>query len=353
MFKQLTYFRRRLAKSFRKPYVRISLLLTLCVIVVSTVVLSISIVGRSYRYNVGDIAREDIRVIHDIRYQIEAETQRKKEKAAEQTPLVFDKDQSILVERLESVDVLFARVRDVMEENPPIGTEDRTFQLIALKSKLPRYLVYNDRILLGILRDVNPQRLKNVVSKIMVYIFDRGILKDPYANPLNIKNTNAMVRTINSTGETSEVFTRLDELITINDIRKEVYKKTYAIAPFLPAEQLVSVRDIVDIGLTPNLSFNSEETQRRIDEAMTSVKPVVATLRKGHNIVQQGETITSTCSIESRSSTGTRSQGTSTTCSEFSYYRRCSSSSFPISCCSSTSAFSRRANPRSSPSRSS
>ncbi len=292
MLKQLKYFRRRFAKSFRKPHVRISLLLTACVCVTSTVLLSISIMGRTYRYNIGDIAREDIRVIHDIRYQVEVETQRKKEKAAEQTPLVFDKDQSILVDRLESMDVLFRHVSDVMEENPPIGTEDRTFQLIALKSKLPRYLAYNDRVLLGILKDGNPQRLKGVISKILVYIFDRGILKEPYANPLNIKNTNVVVRTINSTGETSEVFSRLEELTTLEDIRKEIYKKTYAIAPFLPSEQLGAVRDIVNIGLTPNLSFNAEETQRRIDEAKTSVKPVMATLGRGQSVIQAGETIT-------------------------------------------------------------
>ncbi len=293
MLKGFIFFRRRLTQAFRKPGVRVSLLLTLCVIAVSTVLLSISIVGKSYSYNVGDIAREDIRVIHDIRYQIESETRRKMARAAEQSPLVFDKDQSVLVERLAMVDTLFRHVRDVMEENPPIGTEDRTFQLIALKSKLPRYLVYSDQVLQGILRDRNPVRLKNVVSKILVYIFDRGILKEPYNNPLNIKNTNVSVRTINSTGETNETMMKLEELETLREVRPEVPKKTHAIATFLPPEQLNAVRKIVEQNLTSNLSFNQEETKRRIDESMKSVKPVMAALKRGQSIVQEGETVTS------------------------------------------------------------
>ncbi len=293
MLRQLIFIRRRVSQLFRKPHVKASFLLTLCIVVVATVLISISIVGKNYSYTVGDIVREDIRVIHDIRYQVESETQRKRDRMAEQTPLVFDKDQAVLVEKLGMVETLFRHVRDVLEENPPLGTDDRTFQLIALKSKLPRHLVYNERILLGILRDSNPERIKKVTSKILIYIFDRGILREAYDNPLGIRNTNVSIRTINSTGETSEILTKLDELVLFSDIRKEISKKTYAIAPFLPPEQLNSVREIVDNALTPNLTFNFEETQRRIDETVKSVKPVMATLRKGHSIAQEGETVTS------------------------------------------------------------
>lgn len=269
-----------------------SALFVMCAIIVSTLLLSMSVTGKMYRYNIGDIAGEDIVVPHDIRYQLETETRRNMERAAERTPLVFDKDQTVLVDKLAVVDVLFKHVRDVLEENPPIGTDDRTFQLFALKAKLPKTIQFNDWVLWGILKDKNPSRLKNIISKVLVQFYDRGILKEPYNNPLNIKNTIVAIRTTSSSGEVNEKLSSLDELQTLADVRKTAGNKVNTMAPFLPQEQMAAVRDIVERSLASNLVFNAEETQKRIDDAMRSVKPVIATLKKGHTVLQQGETVT-------------------------------------------------------------
>jgi hypothetical protein len=151
---------------------------------------------------------------------------------------------------------------------------------------------FGDWVLLGILKDKNPPRLKNIVNKLFVQIYDRGILKESYTNPLNVKNTVVSIRAISSSGETSERVSNLDELVTIRDVRKEIANKAFTIAPFLPNEQLSAVREIVERTLAPNLVFNAEETQKRIDDAMKSVRPVVATLKKGNTVIQSGETIT-------------------------------------------------------------
>ncbi len=103
MTNNFAYFRRRFSKSIRRPYIRISALFALCIIIVSTLLLSMSTTGKMYHYNIGDIAGEDVIVPHDIRYQLETETRRNMEKAAERTPLVFDKDQAVLAERLATV----------------------------------------------------------------------------------------------------------------------------------------------------------------------------------------------------------------------------------------------------------
>ncbi|MCX7678236.1 MAG: HDIG domain-containing protein [Spirochaetes bacterium] len=292
MARKIKNYMRRASLVFKKPHVRPAIVFALCLIVVSTILLSISVRGKIYRYNIGDIASEDIVVPHDIRYRLETETRRNMERAAERTPLVFDRDQAVLVRRLEMVDVLFRQVIQVLEENPPIGTEDRTFQLIALKSKLPKNIPFSDVVLLGILKDKNPPRLKNIINKLMVQIYDRGVLKEPYNNPLNVKNNLVSIRTVISSGEINERLTNLDELVTLKEVQKEVPKRAYAVAPFLGAEQLFAVKEIVEKTLAPNLVFNAEETLKRIDDAMKSVKPVVATLKKGHTVIQAGETIT-------------------------------------------------------------
>ena len=121
------------------------------------------------------------------------ETAMEKKRVADMVPLVFDKDQSELIERLNSVEALFRYVSETLEENPPIGTDDRTFQLIALRSRLPKYYRYDDEILLELLKHNRPRELRSIIIRILIYLFDRGMLEEPYGNPLEIKNTNVTI----------------------------------------------------------------------------------------------------------------------------------------------------------------
>ena len=147
------------------------------VIILSTVFLSISAVGTTYQYNIGDIAREDIKTTREIQYVNEPETEMAKKRAAETVPIVFDKDQSVLVESLKNVDRLFYYASKILAENPPSRKEDRTFQLIALKDILPKGEHYDDRTLWNILKADNPENLKRTINKILIFIYDNGILE--------------------------------------------------------------------------------------------------------------------------------------------------------------------------------
>ena len=53
-----------------------------------------------------------------------------------------------------------------------------------------------------------------------------------------------------------------------------------------------AIIDIVKMELEPNLTFNIEETKRRIDETVKTVKPVMGILKKGQMIAREGDTIT-------------------------------------------------------------
>ncbi len=282
----------RLVRLIRQPVVKLAFGLTVIVVLISTGFLSINLVGKTYQYSIGDIATEDIRVSRDIQYNITSETARKKEQASIMTPLVFDRDQLVLMERLRMMDLLFRYISDTMKENPPLGTDDRTFQLYALKAKIPEYLNYGDRVLLGILRSDNPEKVRTAVSKILIFVYDRGILDKPYDNPLKIENQNVTIRTINDTGESTEETRTLAELVTLDDVKRDIGARAAAIARDLPQDERRAVQDVVWANLRTNLSFNADETRRRIDESVKSVKPVMGTLKRGQTLVREGDTIT-------------------------------------------------------------
>ncbi len=115
----------------------------------------------------------------------------------------------------------------------------------------------------------------------MIFIFDKGILNEPYSNPLNINNEHATIRTINNPEETNEISTSRDELKTIKDMKSQLYTICYSISRNRSKPQLQAIYNIIRINLKPNLTFNSEETKRRIQESIKKVKPVMGALKKG------------------------------------------------------------------------
>jgi len=244
---------------------------------------------------VGDISESDIRVQRDIYYINESETEAEKKRALQSEKLVFDKNSSILQEKLKLADELLSSVVKTLEDYPPLSNNDYSIQLEVLKNRLPKNLQYTDKILLNLLKYNNPRQLKSAVLKILIYIYDYrglGVLEKEFKNPLNLDIRTVTVRNEESIELNDEVSAVIEDLVTIENVRARLYSICYSVAPYLPKETTVSVATIIKSSLKSNLKFNEEETKRRIDEKLKSIKPVTGVLKKGQTIVREGDTIT-------------------------------------------------------------
>ncbi|MFH0974418.1 MAG: HDIG domain-containing metalloprotein [Spirochaetota bacterium] len=275
-----------------EPDFRFITYLMLAVIIISTILLSINAISTTYDYSIGDIAREDIKTSREIQYVNETETEIARKRIIENFPIVFDRDQSVFIENLHKTDSLFYYAAKVLKENPPNRIEDRTFQLIALKDTLPKTFNYDDRTLWNILKTDNFEILKRTVNRILIFIYDNGILDQPAKNPLNNDNQNITIRTINTAEDIDEKSGKLQDIKTINNINEELYGICYSISAIKSKEHLNIVYNIIKTELKPNLKFNLEETKRRIDEKLKTIKPVMGILKKGQMLAREGDTIT-------------------------------------------------------------
>ncbi len=274
--------------------IKFSFFSLLVIVCVSTVMLSLNFFGTSYNYEVGDIADEDIRVPRDIEYINEPETAVERKREAEAVPLVFDKDATVLQRKLNIASVLINHAVETLKQFPPAGN-DFTFQVYAMKSRMPRYLQFNDSILLEVLRFKDHARLKKIISRILIYVYDdpqMGILDKPYDNPLKIYNNNVSVRTINLPEAVDEVSRTLETLKTLDEVKNTVPGICASMAPYLPKQTITAISGIVYGILEPNMSFNMEESKRRIAEVIKKVTPVTSKLKKGMTIVREGDTVT-------------------------------------------------------------
>ncbi len=293
------YFRKlsgNVTTMIKDPNIRFSFIGIILVAMISTQLLSINIIGDTYHYNIGDISQEDIKVQKEINYRNEHETDMARRKAAETVPLVFDKDTSVLHDRLKQIGLLFQNISITLEQNPPLGTDDLTFQLFSLKSKLPRYLQYNDQVLTQLLRNGKPEFLKKIIYKILIYIYDNnevGLIEKDFKNPPDIETQNISIRILNNTEETPEEISRtVYDLNSVESVNMRVNKICYSIAPNLPRETLNTIIVIVRKNIRANIVFNQDETRRRINEKVMTVKPVMGMLKRGQTIAREGDTIT-------------------------------------------------------------
>jgi cyclic-di-AMP phosphodiesterase PgpH len=283
-----------LRRTIDNPNIKFSLISVLIIILISTILFSINLFGTSYHYEIGDIAHDDIRVPRDIEYVNEPETAIERKREGEGVPIVFDKDASILQKKLNLTATLVNHATETLKQFPPAGN-DFTFQVYAMKSRMPRYLNFNDSVLSEILRFKDHAKLKKIMSRILIYIYDdpqMGILDKPYDNPLKIFNNNVTVKTINSPEVVDEVSRTLDTLKTMDDIKRNLDGICNSIAPNLQKPANSAISTVIGAILEPNLSFNMEESKRRIISVMNKVTPVTNKLKKGMTIVREGDTVT-------------------------------------------------------------
>lgn len=277
-------------KKIRLYYIFIGVL-----VLVSTTILAYKITDKTYSYNIGDIADSDIRIQKDIYYVKEAETDVEKQRAVQSARLVFDKSTDVLDENLRYADTIFDNVIETKEAYPALRSDDINLQLGELKARLPKSMHFSDHILLSFLSYDNPRELKKAVTRIIIYLYDYkglGILDTEYANPLNLENKNITIRNQGSSDVNDEVPARLDDLVTAESVKSRLGSICYSVAPYLPADTLSSVVIVVKASLRPNLTFNADETKRRMDEVVRNVPPVKGVFKKGQTIVREGDTVT-------------------------------------------------------------
>lgn len=288
-------FRKKIALILENRDVKYSIGSILLIIIISTVLLSINILGKTYDYSVGDISMEDIRVPRDIYYQDESETIIKHKRIQESVPLVFDKDANVLMEKIRSTAQFLNILNNVLDDNPLFGTDDVTFQLLSLKKKLPQNLVYPNDVLIEFIKYPSKEELRGILNKVYIYIYDinqAGILEKEYSNPLELPNENVSIRVLGGLTESEEKIKSLTDITTIETIKDLVPKIVYSTAPKISPSMRKAMTWVITSTLKSNLIFNPDETKRRISEKSIQIKPVMNVLKKGQTLVREGDTIT-------------------------------------------------------------
>ncbi len=276
----------------RTPNLKFSFIGIIFVIFLSTILLTFKMSGSYYDYSIGDIAAADIKVIKDINYENVAETDKKKKSVEESMLPVYDRDDSVLLDKMKMSGIFFDSIANILRENPPIGTDDLTFQVLALKSRLPRYNSLPNDVIATLFRFGNTDELKKISNKIFIYLYgenERGIIENhPVIKSDNMK---VVLRYIKSDSKDEKV-TDFSGIINVNEAKNIIPKFVYSSSPNLPKRTQIALSAFLSDQIISNVFVNEVELKRRTNEKLSSVKPSMNILKKGQILVREGDNIT-------------------------------------------------------------
>ncbi|HOM87867.1 MAG TPA: HDIG domain-containing protein [Spirochaetota bacterium] len=288
MLNSFMAFKRGIEFALKKKSIRLSFIYTIVVIVSATALLTINRTGATYNYEAGDIAREDIRAPMNIEYPVALETEIEKNRIAESMPAVFDLNESIVEDKLKICNILCEAVIKVKQQMPDTNPFK---QVLLLRTMLPDYLQYSDKVLIGLLQ-YDEQLLHRDMNKVILQVYNNGILEKQYTNPLKLKSNFIVIRVIGNASELKERQVSIDALYDINKIKTLVPVICKEVCNQPSNEVVYAISSVVMSLLQPNLFYNEEETKKRITDAIQSVKPVMRVIKKGQSIAREGDTIT-------------------------------------------------------------
>lgn len=289
MKKYLSIINQRFMLAFRNKGTRTFFIITFLLIILSTTLLSINLIGFNYQYKVGDIAKESIRVPWEIIYPIEFETVQERRYAAEMVSPVYEKDPYVLAEKTRLVNNLFNNVETVLTSKTQLSREE---QLKILEEMIPENQSIDRKVLYSIITYSSIEELRRTILSIVNNIYERGVVDDMLTSVKEDGDKNIVVVTQTDEKSFVEEKRHYRDFYELSTLRNTLSLLCSKYTNDIPKNQQWAVYSLVKGLLRSNVRYNDEETKKRMDSASLNVKPVMGILKKGQVIAREGDSIT-------------------------------------------------------------
>ena len=290
---------------------------------VVTLVLSSTFITTGPAYSVGDVADQNVKAKRDFLIEDEQPTQKKREEAAQESPLVYDFDGTVAAGLVQRLDTAFEGQRQQLQKHldalgdpttalPP----DRSVEAVApspaesglqggasrqdrsewgrsaaeqqgafehaLGSEVPDsvYPILIQKRFSRDVQDLGGQWLQGVLQ--------RGVIAGrPTA--LQAENRNLLIRNVQSKKET--VVSSAKDYLDLSEAQQYLQNQAAAQPADSDPDVIKAALQLSINLLQPNLSFNLSETESRKEAAVNAVKPVFIQLKKNEMLVREGQKI--------------------------------------------------------------
>ena len=250
--------------------------------------LTLDLIPNRIDLKAGQVSKNDITAPRTLTFLDEEKTEELKQMAAERAPKVYEEDSNINSTINRNLDIIFAAVKTEKNnfiENKILKENKSKAERNDENSEPNSSSVENSSFDFNNLTEEEKNSLTaNIKSKINFDIEDRTISV--------LLNTDT--EELNQLQKYSQnlITEQLSQRILPSDIpdASENLRQS-AMELDISREQRLAVSSILTAVIEPNMFLNSEETEKRRQEAVSQVEPVKRTVRQGEIIVRKGDVV--------------------------------------------------------------
>ncbi|MBE9504300.1 MAG: HDIG domain-containing protein [Proteobacteria bacterium] len=279
--------------------------------ILSALILSLQITAPTFRFNVGDIARQNFKASSDLLVEDEQSTMKKKEVALSASLDVYDFDDTVQQEVRVRIQEGFSLMRENLKE-----LEDKPLdgELNAAKGKKGKYL--KKELVAAYLEESRSERLSVFKEKLGVDVgekdfklleskgFERLLEEALIAAVLPVlgkklidnkellpkdNGNGIVVRNIKSKKET--IFKDFAPFIDVSEAKSLATKTVLAYKNKMDKSMRASVLNVSTLFFKPTLTFNKNESEERKKAAVDEISPVFIQIKEGEMILREGERV--------------------------------------------------------------
>jgi hypothetical protein len=255
-----------------------------------------------HRYQVGDVARENVKATGDILVEDVETTAQKQRELVAQTPPIFDLQEEmadkVLVRLQRAMDFMRRTSQQLLLAAPETPARGKSKRKAAVSYKtLLEHKPEFDRLLgvpiptttfhLLAKSEFSPY-MEAMISQVLGQFFNQGVISSRSILPPEFKEI--VLRRLPSRQETLE--RQPFPFLELHEGRKSAagYCREVAVE-FTPGERWL-VCDLTQYLLVPNVSPNWAETHERQQARLEKLKPVYFQVKRGEMLVREGERLT-------------------------------------------------------------
>ncbi|MCK5099262.1 MAG: HD family phosphohydrolase, partial [Desulfobacteraceae bacterium] len=246
----------------------------------------------SYSYGIGDVAKRDIKAPRNFFVEDKKATNIKRDEVKESVKIVYDFDANLLEKISSNIDAamkipleLFKKAEEQNQEPDPtfaivLDTKPAFEEKMGIELSKGAYsILYKDRFSSDI-----ALKIKTIIKKILTngIVANKEIL-------LKEAHKGIILRTIGSKKERTvnnlKTFYGPDQAKTMVRIEGQPLLKNinYNLSNLIV--------DLCQRLLQPNITLNKNETEKRIQETETQIKPILYQIKTGEMIIREGERV--------------------------------------------------------------
>ncbi len=273
-------------------------------------------------YQVGDIAERDIKASADFLVEDEESTAKRQQEQMEESPLVFDLDERVGAEVNARLHQAFEFMRQVIQENQRPAEANGGTTTAATKSPFSRlYKVLQEKKpefdrMLGVTLPNNIFYLlarnhfsvqwEDIISQQVNVVISQGIFGEQNLSAGDLQRP-VIIRRLPSWQEKEEA--NPGRFLGIIEAKKRVNAYCRDAIEDLPSGVRWAICEIAQALVTPNISLNRAETEKRKQVRLQEARPVYFQIKKGEMLVREGEKITQTHLVKLHALDKERPQG--------------------------------------------